>query len=93
MAQIVKVTSKGTFSPAITRTRISPTPLGKVIDGVVWQYPRLKLNRLSSGGSVKITTPRIALTSANARTASLGMGGVGQRGRVRDVGATARGEA
>ena len=92
MAQVVKVTSKGTFSPALTRTRISPTPLGKVIDGVVWQYPRLRLNRLSNGGSVRITNPAAALTSRNQRTASLGMGGVGQRGRTRDVGSTARGE-
>ena len=92
MAQIVKITSKGTASPALSRTSIKPSPLGKLIGGRIYQQPRLALNRIKSSGSVTVTNPRAATSLANQRTSSLGMGGVGQRGRNRDVGVTAKGE-
>jgi hypothetical protein len=78
------------------RAGVRSSSLGKFdpATGLTWQHPRIVLNRLR-GRSVTITNPRAAAeASNNAMTASLGMGGVGQRGRVRDVGSTkARGEA
>lgn len=37
------------------------------------------------GGSVQVTNPAASTLSRNQRTASLGMGAAGQRGRSRDV--------
>jgi predicted aconitase with swiveling domain len=78
------------------RAGVPLTPLG-VLDpatGKVYQKPRLKAEQLG-GRSVRITAPRASLNgSRNTMTGSMGMGGVGQRGRNRDVGsAKARAEA
>lgn len=46
---------------------------------------RLSLDEGITGSSVKITNPQYSGGRINKRTASLGMGGVGQRGRSMDV--------
>lgn len=84
---ISNVTSKGTFSPGTTGSG-KLAQIGTVIDGVLYRRPRLGLDRLS-GRKVRITNPRETAASAQGRTASMGMGAVGQTGRVRDVGASA----
>jgi hypothetical protein len=90
--QPVVVTSKGTLAPAMTRSSVPLANLGtKAADGTIWQHPRLT-TRLFGGRSVRVTNPTASGYAANERTASLGIGGVGQRGRTRDVGATAKGE-
>lgn len=71
-----------------TPTGIPPAHLGKKVDGVVYQRPRLKLDTLS-GPRVKVTNPQASLTGPrNQRTAGLGMGAANtemQRGRTRDL--------
>ncbi len=78
------------------RSGVPKTPLGVLdpVTGKVYQKPRLTAERLP-GRSVRITAPKASLnTPRNTMTASMGMGGVGQRGRNRDVGsAKARAEA
>jgi hypothetical protein len=60
------------------------TPLGREINGKVYQHPRLKLDPLA-GSNVVVTNPKAAATPVSRqRTTSLGMGGVGQRGRTYD---------
>lgn len=91
-----KTFSKTGRAMTITRrSGVRTSPLGHFdpTTGLVWQRPRLTLNRLR-GRAVTNTNPRAAAeASNNTMTASLGMGGVGQRGRNRDVGSTkARGE-
>jgi hypothetical protein len=61
----------------------TPSPLGRVIDGRVYQKPRAKLNPLAASGNVKVTNP--AYAKLGQRTASLGMGRVGQIGRYTDL--------
>lgn len=94
MAGIVNFTKSGKTVSGVGRSRIRPSQLGTLINGVLYQHPRLTLNRLK-GRSVRVTNPEASLSSRDEMTASLGMGGVGQRGRSgRDVGSTkARGEA
>ena len=72
------------------RAGVRTSPLGKLdpTTGKVWQKPRLKADYLTPGGSVKVTNPKATAVSRNGITQSLGMGGVGQRGRTRDVGST-----
>jgi hypothetical protein len=66
----VPVTSLGHFDPAT----------GKVFD-----HPRQRLDQGVGGRSgVRITNPAASEASVSRRTASLGMGGVGQRGRGQD---------
>jgi hypothetical protein len=88
--------SKGGASPYGVRAGVPKTPLGMFdpATGKVWQKPRLKAEQLG-GRSVVVTAPSASLNRPrNTMTGSLGMGGVGQRGRNRDVGsAKARGEA
>jgi len=65
----------------------TPSPLGTLdpTTGRVYQRPRLTANDLS-GRSVVVTNPRASLNaSRNERSASLGQGGVLQRGRNRDI--------
>lgn len=58
--------------------------LGREINGKVYQHPRQK-DQIAGGASVVVTNPKAStLAGRNSRTASLGMGGVGQRGRNRD---------
>ena len=86
-------TSTGKASTYSVRSGVPKTPLGRLdpTTGKVWQKPRKKLNELV-GSTVRVTNPRAA--SLNGMTGSMGMGGVGQRGRTRDVGSTkARGES
>ena len=93
--QISTFTSKGKRISGVQRSGITPSPLGRFdpTTGQVWQKPRLKLEPVG-GSSVRITNPKASTVGpGNSMTASLGMGGVGQRGRVHDVGsAKARGE-
>jgi hypothetical protein len=72
------------------RAGVRTSPLGRFDPntGLVWQHPRVRLESIR-GRSVTVTNPRASLTGPrNQMTASLGMGGVGQRGRNRDVGDT-----
>jgi hypothetical protein len=89
-------TSKGSAVNSTPRAGLATSPLGRLdpLTGKVWQHPRQTLERLK-GRSVTITNPKASLSGPQATmTRSLGMGGVGQRGRNRDVGSTkARGEA
>lgn len=89
-------TKSGRAISGVSRPGIATSPLGKLdpATGKVWQHPRLKLDPIS-GSSVRVTNPKAtSVRSQNGMTASIGMGGKGQRGRTRDVGATkARGEA
>jgi hypothetical protein len=94
MASPVNFTKSGKPVSATKRGGIRVSQLGTLINGVLYQHPRLTLNRLR-GRSVRVTNPEASLSQRDEMTASLGMGGVGQRGRSgRDVGSTkARGEA
>lgn len=86
--QISNFTKGGSRVSGVKRPGIATSPLGRLdpTTGIVWQRPRLTLNPLA-GRSVKMTNPRASLPAANnVMTASLGMKGVGQRGRNRDVG-------
>lgn len=96
MASTVRgFTSKGTAFPYVRRAGVSKTPMGRLdpTTGKIWQKPRKTVNELK-GSSVKVTNPKAStVPSLNSMTASMGMGGVGQRGRNRDVGsAKAKGE-
>lgn len=70
-----------------TPHRTPEAHLGKKVDGVVYQRPRLKLDTLS-GPSVQVTNSVSSLPAGrNKRTAGLGMGAANtamQRGRTRD---------
>ena len=63
----------------------NPSPLGRFDPetGRVYQKPRLKLNPLAASSNVVVTNPTRAKLAQ--RTASLGMGGVGQIGRYTDL--------
>jgi hypothetical protein len=80
-------TSKGRAAPG-TLGSSKVTPLGHfdTSTGRVYQHPRIPKEQLG-GGNVRITNPAASLRRGVARTASLGMRGVGSVGRVRDVGA------
>ena len=96
MASTIKTfTSKGQGVAYSPRSGVPPSPLGKLdtATGTVWQHPRITMEPLK-GRSVVITNPKASGNSAsNQMTGGLGMGGVGQRGRNRDVGsAKAKGE-
>jgi hypothetical protein len=88
--------SKGSANVYSRRSGVPKTPLGRLdpTTGKVWQKPRKTVNEIK-GSSVKVTNPKASTVPAqNSMTASMGMGGVGQRGRNRDVGSTkARGES
>jgi hypothetical protein len=96
MATTIRTFSKtGKAVNGTRRAGVATSPLGKLdpTTGLVWQHPRIRLEPLS-GSNVRVTNPRASLrTPSNAMTGSLGMGGVGQRGRNRDVGSSkAKGE-
>ena len=86
--QIRTFTSKGTAAPGVTRTSIKPASPGHfdTSTGKVFQHPRIPKEDLT-GSSVRVTNPQASLRRGVARTASIGMGGKGSVGRVRDVGA------
>lgn len=96
MATPQTLTKSGKFVNATRRSGVPTSPLGRFdpTTGKTWQKPRLALNLLT-GSRVKTTNPKAASGAPTAAmTRSIGMGGAGQRGRVRDVGSTkARGEA
>ena len=79
-------TSKGTSAPGVASPG-SPTPLGHFdpASGKVFPHPRARLDGGVGGKSVRITNPAAAEPAISKRTASLGMGGVGQRGRGTDI--------
>jgi hypothetical protein len=86
-------TSTGKSVNGTRRAGVPTSPLGRLdpTTGKVWQKPRTRLNELV-GSRVKVSNPSAA--SLNGMTGSMGMGGVGQRGRTRDVGSTkAKGES
>lgn len=78
MATISTFTKSGKKIAQATGTKLAS--LGREIDGKVYQHPRIKLNPLS-GSRVKVTNPKQAPHVQAQRSASLGMGGVGQRKR------------
>jgi len=88
-------TTKGKAVKYSRRSGVPTSPLGRLdpTTGKVWQKPRLTANPFA-GSRVTVTAPRASLaTMTNSMTASMGMGGVGQRGRNRDVGTSkAKGE-
>lgn len=86
---IKTITSSGkVLTGALSRAGVPKANLGvKAPDGTIWQTPRPVLDRIK-GRSVRVTNPRQTSGKAQGRTASMGMGAVGQRGRVRDVGAS-----
>lgn len=89
-------TKSGKVVSGVRRAGVAASPLGKLdtATGKVWQKPRLTADPLAGGSSVRVTNSGATAVSRNTVTQSLGMGGVGQRGRTRDVGsAKARGEA
>jgi hypothetical protein len=88
MASEIRTFTKSGKALNVTPTGIKPAHLGtRTADGLVWQYPRLKLDTLS-GPRVKVTNPAASLPAGrNKRTAGLGMGAANtamQRGRTRD---------
>jgi hypothetical protein len=89
-------TKSGKVVSGTRRAGVATSPLGKLdpATGRVWQKPRLKADPLVGGSAIRTTNPKATAVTRNTMTGSIGMGGVGQRGRTRDVGATkARGEA
>lgn len=78
----VNITSKGTTSPAMLRSGVKASPLGSFdpTTGKTYQHPRVTNDPLK-GSSVTVTNPKAQGPARAQRTASLGMGGVGQRGR------------
>lgn len=82
-------TSKGTRAPGTLGTgKLASIGHFDPTTGKVFQHPRLRADQGIGGGSVRVTNPDASLQRGrNARTQSLGMGGVGATGRNRDVGA------
>jgi|tagenome__1003787_1003787.scaffolds.fasta_scaffold20635942_2 hypothetical protein len=93
---IYSFTKGGQKVAGAKRPGVATSPLGKLdtTTGVVWQRPQLSQNPLA-GSSVTVSNPKASTQlGQNSMTASLGVKGVGQRGRNRDVGSTkAPGEA
>lgn len=82
-------TSKGNAAPGtLGSAKVSPLGHFDTTRGQVYQHPRIPAEILG-GSNVTVTNPAASLRKGQARTASLGMGGVGSVGRVRDVGAPA----
>lgn len=85
--RIRSFTSKGTAVAGIG-SGIAPARPGTLIDGRVYQHPRLTLEPLQ-GARVRITAPQASTTAGrNKRTSGLGMGAANtatQRGRTRDL--------
>ena len=79
MATDIKTfSSKGTSLTVRQRsTSLKPTPVAKLVRA------RLDQGEGIPGGRVVVTNP--AYANRRKRTASLGMGGVGQRGRSMDL--------
>lgn len=73
MAGVSSFTSTGKKIPYSKGT--NPSPLGKVIDGVVYQHPRLRKDEGLGGGNVRFTNPRASVLASRRRTPSLGMAG------------------
>jgi hypothetical protein len=84
--QISNFTKSGKRVQGIS-SGVAPAHLGKKVDGVVYQHPRVTLDTLS-GPRVTVTNPAASLPAGrNKRTAGLGMGAANtnmQRGRTRD---------
>lgn len=98
MASVIRnFNTKGTSGPGTTRSGVKVASLGffDTTRGQIFMHPRVVLNPLRGRG-VTVTNPKATPDQAAMRTAGLGMGGsgttggVGQRGRSKDVGA--RGE-
>lgn len=87
MASQIKSFTKGGKAVAGIGSGIKPAQLGTLIDGRVYQHPRLKLEPLE-GSRVRITNPQASTAAGrNKRTGGLGMGTANtnmQRGRTRD---------
>jgi hypothetical protein len=87
--------AKGGATAYVRRAGVAKTPMGRLdpTTGYIWQKPRKTANEIK-GSSVRVTNAKASTSPAqNSMTASLGMGGVGQRGINRDVGtAKAKGE-
>jgi hypothetical protein len=80
--KVVTVTSRGSFAPALTRSRIPVANLGRFdpATGRVYQRPRQKIDYVS-GSSVRVTNPAYAGGRQEQRTASIGMNAAGQKMR------------
>lgn len=85
---ISSFTSQGKRAPDTFGKGIPASQLGHFdpATGRVYQHPRIQ-NDTISGPRVRVTNPRAALAQGRERTASLGMGAVGQVGRTQAVGA------
>lgn len=85
-SQVKTFTSKGNAAPGLSGSgKLANAGTFDPVTGQVYQHPRLKSEQLT-GGKVVVTNPASSMNkSRNARTKSLGMGGVGQRGRTRDL--------
>lgn len=87
MASTISGLSKtGRRTPGVMRSGVPKAILGQLdpATGVVWQHPRVRPDLGISGSHVRVTNPRAAEPALSGRTASLGMGGIGQRGRGTD---------
>lgn len=84
MASIKTFTSKGTTVSYQSKAPTAHLGTFDPVTGRIYQKPRLKLDDLS-GSNVVVTNPAALPAQRVRRTASLGMGNVGQRGRNFDI--------
>ncbi len=83
--QISSFTSDGRSVSGVGRSRIPlANPGVRQADGNVYKPSRKEITGGISGKSVTVTNPKASAASLAQRTASLGMGGVGSRGRNQD---------
>lgn len=83
-SRIVTHTSKGSTVSYGTKAPTAHLGTFDPLTGRVYQKPRAKLDDLS-GKSIRVTNPSALPAQRVRRTASLGMGAVGQRGRTFDI--------
>ena len=82
MANPVIFTSKGTKVDVTKRGKTANVGYFDPATGTVYRRPNIRADQgLGAGGQVKVTNPK---ATDERLTASLGMGGVLQRGRSRD---------
>jgi hypothetical protein len=87
-SKVSTFTSKGTRAPGTLGTgKLASLGHFDPTTGRVYQHPRVQADGGIGGRAVRVTNSGASLAGRNARTASLGMGAVGQVGRNRDVGA------
>ncbi len=78
MATVINTYTKS-GKPVRYGSKTPPSPLGTLIDGRVYQRPRLSASGgIGAGGRVTVTNPKASPISSQRRTASLGMGGIDQ---------------